>query len=195
MEPISARDCVVLFGIPITLREYRECVEHPNGRELIASQGLTWPHYQRDIAALAEQFIPRWQGAGVHVATAATSESIRHAFSLRDFRVLILFAHSASNRIEMFDGMIRPEALAEQLPADFEGVTDLCVCNSVPLGKSIRQKRPLSRVKFAAAPEPYAIWFHLYTMLFRALNAGPAVYVDAMDEVLSAWRPAEGWTR
>jgi hypothetical protein len=195
MKSISPRDCVVLFGIPVTLREYRDCVEHPNGRDLIANQGLTWPHYYRDIAGLAELFIPRWQGAGVHVATAATSESIRHAFSLRDFRVMILFAHSASNQIEMFDGMIPPEALAEQLPADFEGVSDLCVCNSIPLGQCIKQKRPHSLVKLVDAPVPFAMWFHLYTMLFNVLKPGTAGYVDTMDEVLSAWRPAGGWTR
>jgi hypothetical protein len=188
---LSTDRCLVLFGIPTTYAEYRECIADPRGRDLISSQSLSWPHYCRDIVELFDIHSKQWLGVGVTILAGATCEALTRVMSVNQKHLVVIFSHSRGSETELFDGMVSDEKMV-QLAGGFTGVIDLSTCNSRNLGVALRLRQTPELVKWVRKPISYALWFHIYSALFKVLAEGNDDYPSAMERVFATYSTVLG---
>ncbi len=184
--------CIVAFGIPHNRAEYVEYVDAPRGRDLLSAQSLNWSRYERQIAGLATHLVPTWRALGVKVLTGLRATDFSTLFCDRQRRVVILISHWKEDTIELFDGMAGVQELAAKVDPGFNGVVDLCVCDSLPFALHLKQRRGIV-VKTGDRAVHYTFWLNAYAVVFQVLAARQMSYFDAVGEVLTEFqRPAKG---
>lgn len=185
----KAGNCVIAFGIPLSVKEYLDWRDNPRGRDLITSQNISWSQYRNEIVDLANKMIPVWRSRGVRVITSLDSGKFASLFCDPQTQVVILFSHwKGDNTIELFDGMINACVLAKKVPNSFNGIVDLCVCNSLLLAKLLKERGNVV-VKSSSGEVVYGLWFFIYTAIFNLLDKQQTTYSEALLESLKLFLP------
>ena len=99
-------------------------------------------------------------------------------------RVVILFSHWIDDSVEFDDGLHGLDAIVSQVPVEFDGVVDLCVCHPCALVMRLRRERPECLVKRTRSKARVSFWLQFYQILFRVLAAGDLAYSDAVAVTL-----------
>lgn len=87
-------------------------------------------------------------------------------------------------RVEFRDGLAPTETIIEQVPVDYAGIVDLCVCHPTELAKKLRLERPnVSFIRFTNASATLSLWLWFYLALFRYLEEKPDTYLNALNEL------------
>jgi hypothetical protein len=96
------------------------------------------------------------------------------------------------NRAEFDDGLHTIEDVVAQVPADYTGILDLTICNSIFLGEEIRRRCPRCGM-IATVEDPTTLSFRLrlYKHAIKVLACGGRNYLDvclALREGLASCR-------
>ena len=102
-------------------------------------------------------------------------------------RVLLEDSFGAAMRraplIELHDGLKTMDQLLVAVPAGFDGVLDLSVCNSVAIGESIKRQRRACLVVENVFLARADVRLTRYALVLHHLARAPARYTDALTDV------------
>lgn len=87
--------------------------------------------------------------------------------------------------VELGDGMHRIGEIVDALPAGFDGLLDLTICNSVILGAAIKRAYPGCTVAVTRYSVEIAVRTALYGLVIEELRRGGLSFMDAMARVHS----------
>jgi hypothetical protein len=178
--------CVMGFGIPITVRAFRDSPSGTGGpRRRFAERynGLLAP-YLNDVIAPCRHFTSRVARLGVGVVADLTLAGYSALFRGEGVQAVILFSHFEDDAIELSDGFADAAALVQATPDDFAGCLDLCVCHPRRLIPTLRQCRPRCDIRWVDEEMTPALWLFFYRRLFYRLHHKPAGYPEAQVELL-----------
>lgn len=87
--------------------------------------------------------------------------------------------------IELSDGMHTIGEIVDAIPAAFDGLLDLTICNSVILGAAIKRARPGCTAAVSRYSVEIAVRTALYGLIIEELRRGGLSFMDAMVRVHS----------
>jgi hypothetical protein len=90
--------------------------------------------------------------------------------------------------IELSDGMHKIGEIVDAIPAGFDGLLDLTICNSVILGAAIKRVRPGCTVAVSRYSVEIAVRTALYSLVIEELKHGGLSFMDAVARVHSRRR-------
>ena len=91
------------------------------------------------------------------------------------------------NSVEFSDGLCRPDVLTDKIGADYGGVLDLTVCNSIPLGEAIRNKCERCAVLMNEQSASFEFRFALYRQIIRSLARKKNSYIQTNIKIRKAF--------
>ncbi|HKV91283.1 MAG TPA: hypothetical protein VJW20_01910 [Candidatus Angelobacter sp.] len=86
---------------------------------------------------------------------------------------------NGGSAVEFADRMCSVEEVVRAVPADFSGVMDLTICNSILLGEEIRRKCAHAVVMMNAAEASLDFRMALYRQIIRTLAKTPQSFTEA----------------
>ena len=184
--PVRPNECVIAVGIPTTSDEFVSAIaqREANYRDFACGHefgGLIG--YQHEVIRPFARCRARLERFGVSIQPAATVQALASLFASHRFKVIVLLTHFIDGDVELFDGMIHIDAVSEQVPPDFSGIIDLCMCEPMKLVARIKQRAPDSMVGFASARLTPKLWFSFYGDLFSLLRSRDLSYVEAIEKM------------
>lgn len=177
-------DCVLGFGIPTTLEEFR--VRHDDPRSFAC--GINEREYYKDVLIPFRKLAGQIRKLGAHLVTDLTLYRYASLFEDRRTHAVILFSHWGGDFIELQDGPVGFEAFLQTVPDDFPVILDFCVCHPDEWIPRLRESRPLCpmpHIQEKGATPLY--WLHFYRDLFRCLRSGSRPYVSTSEELAAAY--------
>jgi hypothetical protein len=190
---VEDNGCRIAIGIPSTTAELADCIAKPCGRDLLGSGRLTVQQYSRQIMEPLARMAPLWTRLGAKVHASATLATLSEVFGDRSAKTLLLVSHwkeSPAPAIELFDGMVPIGHVVATLPTDFDGVVDLCICQSLDLAKRIKSRCPRATVKWVNVEATPTVWFQVYTLTFRLMSERQLDYLNALNLTLRSFEDA-----
>src|SRR5262249_45343759 len=100
------------------------------------------------------------------------------------FDVIILFSHWKGDAVELFDSFADPRAFLEQVPDEFSGLLDLCICHPDKLAETLNRHRQNCLVKRITTTATPCFWLYFYWALFRQLKDDDLTYLAALEKVV-----------
>lgn len=190
------------FCTPTTLDQYRvhvlEPQRHPWAR-MISDREANFAHA---VIHPYNTFVQSIDGIGVALVPRVGLSDFGGLLCERRCRCLILVAHWHEEQVEFFDGLSALPEIVAAVPASFDGIIDLSVCNSESLARALRKARPnLGPIRYSGGSVVYAFWLTFYSALLHKIAATSMNYWDAyestMRDVLKVARqkPARRWLR
>lgn len=88
-----------------------------------------------------------------------------------------------SGLLELRDGMQTLDDLLAAIPADFAGVLDLSVCNSVALGEPIKRRRPDCLIVESSYLARIDLRLARYALVLKLLELRAVRYTDALRQL------------
>lgn len=178
---VELSDCAFVSCVPHTRKEYFDALSDPN-RDFVRSQCPVWPKYVEEILQPLDRLVRVVGGWGVSVTTNASLEEFGSVLRLRP-RVVIIFAHWSETSIEFGNGLRAVQMVVDEVPSDYSGFIDLCVCRPKMLADALRAQRPKcipKRVQSEAYP---AFWLSFYLALFQCLRERSCTYLECFESV------------
>jgi len=201
-KPIDPKRCVLAFGIPTKKEDFWKYLEHPKkdfakkfykkySRESYTrktNESLVWKEYHNQIIFHLDIVKPKITNFGTEVHDELTLSGFGKLFQDNKFDVIILFSHWKEDAVEFDDGLAKTDAILEQVPKEFSGIIDLCVCNPKNLRIQLDLLRPNCIVKFSEQniKIPF-FWLYFYQELFRYLEQNKTNYLEAVDTILDTF--------
>jgi hypothetical protein len=183
---VAATDCAIAFGIPTSREQFISAVRARTS-DLIYSLRGGWQEYRYAFLDAFEATAAPFHKVGITVIPNAALEHFAELFGTH--RAIVLFSHWNRETVEFADGMRRVEDIVEQIPKEFTGVLDLCVCHPVTLVKTLRAERPECLVKFMHHTARPRYWLHLYKLVFEIIALrGRSNYLDALETAIQGLR-------
>lgn len=180
-------ECVLAFGIPTSEEEFWEAKEDPT-RDFVSNCCPVWQVYKCDVVAHLEEVTPYLKGLGVKIIYGLKLSDLRRLLTDNSNKVVILFSHWRDDSVEFFDGMASADAVVDEVPADFTGIIDLCVCHPVRLAIKLRDHLPLeSLVKFTSSKSTPYKWLYFYWAVFTILDDSDVSYLEALKQSVQAF--------
>jgi hypothetical protein len=142
-----------------------------------------------------ESVKPLMTKLGVEVRTEVTLEQFGHLFGIEQFDVIILFAHWHSKAVEFHSGLVDIPSIVENVPINFDGIIDLCVCHPEALAIALRVSRPNCLVKYVNEKADPAFWLYFYLALFTHMNQHDLGYLTALADVIREFLRKKGKRR
>lgn len=183
--------CKVVIGLPSSAAELADYRADPRGRDLLATQDMTVQQYERQVLQPLAHAIPIWRNFGARVYAGATLGTLAEALQEGPTASLLLISHwrdSAPPAIEFIDGMVEVTDVAAVVPPAFDGVIDLCVCQSIELAKHLKRRCPQATIKWVNALVTPTIWFHVYSLTLRLMREQQLDYLDALQQSLRRFK-------
>jgi hypothetical protein len=146
---IRPQDCTLAFGVPTSLAELDRDISNPGGRDFVAKICKAAKvqdkirEYRLAVLDYIDTLLPAIEGTGAKVERGVTLHGLPDIFRDRSRKVITLFSHwDVRGFVEFADGLAPPAAIVEQVPVEYAGVLDLCVCHPIALAKELRLERP-----------------------------------------------------
>lgn len=179
----------MVVAIPTTKSELDDYIQYPEKRDLLSAQNITYQRYEREIIIPFSRVIQTWENLGIKIYTGATLNVLYDALQDDQTTCLCLVSHWVLNpqRIEFFNGLIPIEEVASVFPIEWDGVLDLCICQSLELAKLVSNRCIKATVKKTSSKEKNkematpAVWFYIYTLAFRLVREHKISYLEALD--------------
>jgi hypothetical protein len=175
------RGCVIGFGIP-TSRDTFDIALHTKRGSIAASSG--WAKYNAQLVSLLAELQPRYERWGVKVIHELGLADLGRLFGNGSYSTVILFTHWSEDGVEFSDRIASVDETAAQIPRDFAGVIDLCVCHPLGLVAELQARCPKAAVKFVDRQVAAGVWLQVYFLVFKAMSTLQLSYVQALERVL-----------
>lgn len=101
--------------------------------------------------------------------------------------VVILFSHWKHSGIEFSDRLFESPEIADQIPTNFDGILDLCVCHPTAFVQRVRNEKPSCLIRFTNRQATPNVWMYFYRALFLLLNKGKYNYIDALEKTVESF--------
>jgi hypothetical protein len=191
-ECIKPHQCVLAFGIPTTKEDFTNDLKLPN--KDFAKRCKCFTSYRKQIIdPLNKKVEPVLTRLGVKVVHKLTFSDFGSLFQNNRFDVIILFSHWKDEAVEFYDGLVTISKILEQVPFNFSGIIDLCVCHPDSLRIRLDFERPNCAVKISKEKINAFIWLRFYENLFIYLDQEDITYFEAVDNVLEMFSKKRGY--
>jgi len=179
-------NCVIGFGIPTSKNAFFVAQKSKPGCLALAdnSVGLGWPPYEHDVVLPLERLQLSYEEWGVKVIHPLKLEDFGDLFRDHSHSIVILFTHWGADVVEFSDRMASIQDTAAQIPEDFAGIIDLCVCHPRALVEELQKRCPKAVVKFIDREATPVFWLHFYLLLFKAMYSEQLSYLQALERVV-----------
>jgi hypothetical protein len=171
---------LVLVGLPETEEAFLRTLATPESYSSQFTLG-GWPRYMHQWVRPLKRFISRVREFGVDTVCETSLHDIGSRISLKPYSSILLISHWTSSGIELSDGFARPSELCEQLPSEFAGIFDLCICHPIELLHQMRTSRPLCNIRYTPQKVRPEYWLIFYESLFRLCASGRHSYGSAWE--------------
>lgn len=84
--------------------------------------------------------------------------------------------------------MANIDDVAAVFPTHFDGVVDLCVCQSLALAKRLKSRCHNATVKWVNVDATPAVWFHILTLVLRLMHSSQIDYLQALEQTLRSFQ-------
>lgn len=179
-------DCALGLALPASRGDFLADLLRPEAD--FARRFRYWRRYRQECLRPLIKGRRRLTALGASVIPGLTLEAFGGLFR-RGFAVVILFAHSASRRVELRDGLVSAEAVVERVPSSWRGTLDLCVCHPRPLTEALRRDRPSCTIRYTgratATPE---LWLGFYYALMHRLYHEDLTYLRAFEMTVAEFQ-------
>jgi hypothetical protein len=181
-DPILPRNCLVGFGIPTSKDAFESAQCDPN-RDFAGRFLGGWEQYLDQLIEDIRAFEAAVGPKGVTLVTNLNLRDCGSLFAKGDLRVFILFSHWKDNCVEFHDGLAPFSSFIKEVPWDFAGILDLCVCHPIALVDELEQSRPHCLVRYIPREAKPVYWLSYYKALFSLLQSGARTYPQAMEDL------------
>jgi hypothetical protein len=189
---VKPENCALAFGIP-TSRETFLRDQAQDGEYFAKHYHGVWERYDHEVVRHLRKYAPLLKQLGVNVVEQLTLQHFGELFRDAKLDVVVLFSHWHDDAVEFHDGLALAPAIIEQIPVDFSGVLDLCVCHPESLTIALRRDRPRCLIRYTNKPATPYIWLYFYMELFNYLRQHDSTYLQALEEVIMrVIKPGEG---
>ena len=180
-------DCILAFGIPMSEAEFQDAKDDAK-RDFVRNCCPVWQVYDFDIISHFEEVTPHFQRLGVQIIRALSLTDLRDLFINNPGKTIILFSHWDDDSVEFFNGMAPSDAIVREVPSDFTGIIDLCVCHPTNLAVKLRKHlHPDALVKFTNKKNTPHKWLYFYWAVFTLLDESDMSYLDALRKSAEAF--------
>jgi hypothetical protein len=181
---IKPEQCVIGFGIPTSREGFIQSQASPMNRDFVVNNCSDLRDYEREVIDYTDQLFPVIERFGASVIPDLTRDSFSALFN-KEHSVVILFAHWKTDSVEFADGLASIKDVIEAVPADYDGIIDLCVCHPEELALELRRARRDCVVKFSESTATPAFWLYFYVALFTKLQNAEMTYLDAIESTIT----------
>jgi hypothetical protein len=183
MGATTGKPYCIAFGIPTTRDEFFHSLSAPESD--YAKRWLGgWGQYRAQFVADLDTVAPDLERVGVALVRGLRVEQLSTLFF--NHRVVVLFSHWTGDKVEFFDGMAGAERIVPEIPPDYQGVFDLCVCHPNALVERLLALRPPYFVKYVRQEAAPHYWLYFYRDMFSYMEAKNADYLDAFEAIFKA---------
>ena len=183
---IKPSRCVLAFGIPTCKKDFFEDQKSDN-KDFAKLFKKNWSLYYDQVIFYLEQLEQQISQPGATIIKKLTLSNFGQLLSNKKFDVVILFSHWKENSVEFYDGLQTTSKIINEVPTEFSGIIDLCVCNPKELRIALDIERPNCVVKFADKEELPFFWLNFYRILFKYLQQKNKNYIEAVDIILETF--------
>ena len=178
-------NCILAFGIPTCKGDFLDAIDSVN-RDFVTNS--VWKKYYIEVVSHLEEILPYLKRLGVEVIHGLKLSDLKSLLENNSSKVIILFSHWKDDSVEFFDGMATSRDIVKEVPRDFEGIIDLCICHPTNLAIKLRNYLPPSSVISYTDKEntPYK-WLYFYWAVFTILDDSDVSYPDALKQGVEAF--------
>lgn len=173
----------IAFGIPTTREEFFRSFSPPVSDYTRRWLG-GWGQYRAQFVADLETVAPDLEGAGVALVRGLRLPDLAGLFT--KYSVVVLFSHWTADGVEFFDGTGSAEQILHEIPSQYDGVVDLCVCHPLALVEKLLAQRPPYFVKYVQDEAAPHYWLYFYRDIFSYMQRAKADYMDAFEVIFKA---------
>lgn len=178
-------DCILAFGIPTCESDFIDAKDD-EFRDFVTP--YSWGKYHKEIVSHLEEVEPYFKQLEVRVIHRLKLSDFKVLLESNPKRVIILFSHWKEDSIEFFSGMASSDAIVNEVPLDFEGIIDLCVCHPNNLWIKLRNLLPPSAlIKFTDVTNTPYKWLYFYWVVFTILDNSEVSYSEALKQGVQAF--------
>ena len=170
----------MLVGLPETEDAFLRTMATPESYSAQFTLG-GWPRYVHQWVRPLKRFTSRVRQFGVDTVCEASLYGIGSCVALKPYSSILLISHWTSDGIELSDGFARPSDICDQLPLEFTGIVDLCICHPIDLFHQMRTSRPLCNIRYTPQKVRPEYWLIFYESLFRLCASGHHSYGSAWE--------------
>lgn len=183
MDATTGMPYCIAFGIPTTREEFFRSMSAPESA--YAKRWLGgWVQYRAQFVSDLDTVAPDLLRAGVALVRGLQLGQLSALFSKH--RVVVLFSHWTGDAVEFFDGMAGAERIVPEIPPDYQGVFDLCVCHPNALVERLLARRPPYFVKYVRHEAAPHYWLYFYRDMFSYMEAKSTDYLEAFEVIAKA---------
>lgn len=187
-QVVKPSDCVLVFGIPTCEEDFEDAKDDTFGRDFVTNCSRVWYKYYDEAISHLEKIEPHLKKLGVRVIHGLKLSDWRSLFNNNSNKVIILFSHWKDDSVEFFDGMATSDTVVKQVPEDFEGIIDLCVCHPTNLAIKLRNHLPPSSlIRFIDKKTTPYKWLYFYWAVFTILHDSEVSYLEALEQSVKAF--------
>jgi hypothetical protein len=182
---IKPADCTLAFGIPTSLQEYRRYRLAREDHDFISRFGNQERDFELAVLEYMERIIPAIEQTGARVERAITLKRFGALLCDPSRLVLTVFSHWNEDSVEFADGMAPISRIVKEVPLEYSGIVDLCVCNPNDLVMKLRQQRPrIALIRHTDANLAVGLWLWVYLELFKILQEAELTWLTALETTL-----------
>ncbi|MGC2237741.1 MAG: hypothetical protein WA584_16375 [Pyrinomonadaceae bacterium] len=185
---LKPSDCVLVCGIPICEEDFWDAKDDGLERDFAINCCPVWDKYYVEAICYLEKIEPYLKKLGVRIIHRLKLSDFRNLFDDNLNKVIILFSHWKDDSVEFFDGMATSDAVVNEVPENFEGIIDLCVCHPTNLVIKLRNHLPPSSlIRFIDKKTTPYKWLYFYWAVFTILHDSEVSYLEALEQSVKAF--------
>jgi hypothetical protein len=185
LRHIAPGDCTFVFCLPLDRAAFRRTAANPASYAAQYKGG--WYQYEELFGKGAAKSLREYKRLGVEVLEGATGKAFGELFLGNRRKVIVLFSHWHTTGVEFADRFWNDAELTDLLPANANGILDLCVCHPLELVRRVARERKGVRMCWTDERRTPLLWFQFYDSLFRVLSKGNYSYIEAFGETAAAY--------
>jgi hypothetical protein len=185
-EVLGMGDC--LLGISIPMSKLSFLKNRIFNKNADFTRNNLWEIYAADTVIPSRPVLKDLRSIKCRVVRNFTFSEFAGFFK-SSYKVIILFAHWQSDRVEFYDGLYYIDEILSVIPPEASKIIDLNVCKCDKLAGRIATERKNILVKwlFKELTLPFP-WLRFYTYLLYYIHQNPATYLDALDATEEAFQ-------
>ena len=188
-NPVNPGNCVLTFGIPLSREGFLDACDLPDlpplPRSYVRGYEGGWKAYESSaFVATLNRLKPEFERLGVTLRADVTLDEFGELFRDDRYSVITLFSHWDDDQVEFCGGFAEIPAIVERVPADFDGVVDLCVCHPESLVERLISRSRKYQVRYSDRKTSPALWLHFYHLLYAILLSSEITYDVALVETV-----------
>jgi len=188
------RQCILGFGIPTSKAAFFTDQERDD-KDYARNFSGVWHRYYHTVIRAVQRVEPYLLSSGVRVIHDLGLKDFGNLLRYQEVRVLILFSHwrkykggqDIEDEVEFSDGLASISKVIEEIPRNYAGIIDLCVCHPAQLADRLRRERPMVVVKSVPGKATPYIWLYYYLAVFKQMHIENVTYMKAFEEVFKAF--------